>query len=108
MERETKTITTPKMNVEVVLHTYITGREAEAIQDPLFKAMSVKPTREGKEMQVGDIDTSKVRESNHLALKFVVKSVGGNPENVVDALLDMPSEDYNFVVESVEEITKKK
>lgn len=108
MERETKTITTPITKKEVVLHTYITGREAEAIQAPLLKAMKLQPNKRGEDVQMGEIDTDKIRESNHIALKSVVKSVGGQSEKVVDDLLDMPSQDYDFVVAAVDDITKKK
>lgn len=108
MERQTSTITTPITQLEVVLHTYITGREAEAIQSPLLKAMKLQPNKRGEDVQMGEIDTDKIRESNHIALRSVVKSVGGNTDNVVDTLLDMPASDYDFVVNAVDEITKKK
>ena len=90
------------------MYTYITGRDAEAIQAPLLKAMKLQPNKRGEDVQMGEIDTDKIRESNHVALKSVVKSVGGKTENVVDALLDMPAQDYEFVVEAVDDITKKK
>ncbi len=108
MDRETKEVTTPKTQVKVVIHTYITGREAEAIQAPLLKAMKIKPNAQGKDAEMGELDTDKIRESNHIALKSVVKSVNGITKDVVDTLLDMPAEDYDFVVDAVDNITKKK
>lgn len=108
MERETTTITTPVTSTVVELYTYITGRDAEAIQAPLLKAMKLQPNKRGEDVQMGEIDTDKIRESNHIALRSVVKSVGGKTDKVVDLLLDMPSQDYDFVVAAVDGITKKK
>jgi hypothetical protein len=108
MERETTKIITPVKAVEVELYTYITGREAEAIQAPLLKAMKIRPDSRGKDMEMSELDTDKIQESNHAALKAVVKTVGGKTEDVVNTLLDMPSQDYDFVVEAVDGVTKKK
>lgn len=106
MSRDTTTITTPHNPVEVVLNTYITGREFEYVQEPLMKAMDIKAGATGV-AQLGSIDISKVHESTHRLIEKMVVSVGGKTENVIDIVLDMPQTDYQFVIDKINELTKK-
>lgn len=106
MSRDTVTITTPVRKTEIVLNTYITGREFEYVQEPIMKAMDMKASANGVP-QFGGLDISKITESNHRMLEKMLVSVGGVTENLVNSVLDLPHQDYQYVVDKVNEITKK-
>lgn len=107
MERETKTIETPVQKKKVVIYTYLTGREFEYAQQPLFEAMAMRPDSSNKDIKFGNIDVSKVQEATHRLIEKHVVSVDGNKENTIDAVLDMHNDDYTFVVETLQELSKK-
>lgn len=105
MARETTTIVTPVTKTEVVLNTFITGREFEYIQEPLMQAISTKGSLTN--LEVGGMDISKISESKHRMIEKYVVSVGGSTEKVVDAVLDMRHADYEFVMTELDNISKK-
>lgn len=107
MERQTKTIQTPEMKIEVKIYTYITGREYEYTQEPLFQAMAVTPSMSG-DVKMGEINIAKVQESTHRMLEKMVVSVGEKKEDLLNVLLDMPQPDYQFVLDQINELIKKK
>ena len=104
-ERETKTINTPN-GTEVVLYTYATGREVRAIEAKYLG--SVKVDIEKGDPVFKDFDTSGSFEAEKELLKFLIVSVKGIKENCLDIVLDMPSNEYEFIVSQCNEITKKK
>lgn len=107
MTRETKTITTPTGNQTVVLNTYITGREYEYVQAPLFESMSLAPSPIG-EVNMNGFNIAKVNESTHRMLEKIIVSVDGSTDSVLDKILDMQHSDYQFIVDTVNELSKKK
>lgn len=110
MERETKKITLPITKTEVEINTYVTGREKRALTN-LYLGGDINY----------DIDSQKVKGLNmeivdkaqDLAWKTVVVSFGGKKDgddgfSIVDAILDLRAEDYQFVVDAVNEVTTDK
>ena len=108
MDRENREVVTPVKAHKVVLTTYLTGREFEYVQAPLLQAMTVKAGGIGQDVQMGNIDISKIQESTHRLIEKVVVSVDGNSDKVLDLILDMHQEDYQFVLDAVNELSKKK
>lgn len=107
MERETITLTTPVHNKEVVVHTYLTGREFEYAQSPLLEAMAIRPQGASGEVRFGQIDVNKVQEATHRLIEKHIVSVDGKTDGILDAILDMHNDDYQFVVEKIQELSKK-
>jgi len=107
MERETKEIETPVQKKKVVLYTYLTGREFEYAQAPLFEAMAMRPDAASKDVKFGSINVAKVQEATHRLIEKHVVSIDGKKENILDGILDMHNDDYQFVVESLQELSKK-
>ena len=103
--RETYTVKTPVSNQEVVLKTYITGREKRALVN-IFLSGDVSFDAAGK--NVSGLKGDLVDKAENLALATVVVSVDGKADNVVDAILDMNYADYAFVKAEVEKITADK
>jgi hypothetical protein len=101
MERELKDIVTPVGGHKVVLKAWITGREKRAINSALLDDSSMI---DGKY----SIDASNIDRMKDEAIKNVIVSINGSNENVIDTLLDMRSQDYDFVIAEIDEITSEK
>lgn len=104
-ERETKTIGTPGGH-NVVLRTYLTGREASGIKSDMLKAMrmSIPDTAAGK-VSIENVSGEFLVDQEHKTLGYLVVSVDDVRENALDLLLDLPSDDYKAVLDAVNEIT---
>ncbi|MCK9543323.1 MAG: hypothetical protein M0R03_14975 [Novosphingobium sp.] len=96
--RETIIIKTPISNAEVVLKSWITGREKREINNVLFKDVEF----EGQSYRIGGEKLAQLKDKT---IEIVVVSINGVTENVLDILLDMRSEDYDYVLSKVDEIT---
>lgn len=92
MARETKEILTPGGN-KVVVKTYLTGGEAEQIED-LFLAQS----EIGEDQKVSFNVKSVVRDANHKLIELMVVSLDGDEKNLLARLLELKADDYRAVV----------
>jgi hypothetical protein len=95
MDRPTNQFELPITKKIVVAKDWITGREFEIMQ---------KPVLENYKKGIESIDIIGV---NHSAIEAYVVSVDGKTEGVLDLVLDLPSEDYNFVIGKINEVKKK-
>ncbi len=95
-DRETRDITTPGGKI-LVIKSYITPREANAIREILIKGASV-------DLNDMDAKIDKVPAENLVAfsnamLKDVVVSYDGKTENILDVLLDLKDlKEFNFIL----------
>ena len=94
------TITTPKGGIIVVLKEYITGRDTRVLRGALIKAAKIN-----QEGGVTGIDIVAMNASDDEKIKVAIVSVDGSKDKLVDALLDMPKEDYDFVMEAIDDLT---
>lgn len=99
--RELITIKTPIGGVDVVLKAWLTGREKRDINSVLFQDTEFN---DGKY----SISGSKLTAVKDAAIRNVVVSVNGVTEDILNILLDMRSEDYDFIVNKVDELTSEK
>lgn len=105
MERPTISVTTPESKHVVILKEWITGREFESLNEPLLK--NYKVSSKGS-IEDSEVSGSLISEMNRQALLVWIVSIDGSTENVVDKALDMRKEDYQFVVDKINELSKKK
>lgn len=104
MEREYIDFATPKTQTKIVIKAWLTGREKRAIQSVYLNNASFKD--EAVEIK-GDLVTKAQDE----AIKTVVVSVGevkGDADKVLEALLDLHDEDYQFVLKEINKMTREK
>lgn len=101
MERETTSFKTPVSQQEVVIKSWLTGREKRKIQEVYLNEMSFK----GGEDASYDLRGELVNKAQDVAIQTVVVSVDGKAENILDILLDMRGQDFDFVVEQINKIT---
>lgn len=92
--RPTQKFELPVTKKEVVINEWITGREHEETQKPLFKSLQAK-------------EQVNIQEMTHKMIEVFVVSLGGVSESKLDLILDLPYEDYNFIIEKINEIKKK-
>lgn len=103
MERETKEIITPVDKHKVVLKAYITGREKRDMKNIYFKGVEFE--MDGVKTKSNKMDMQKMTENaENKTIEVIVVSVNGKPE-VVNAILDMKSKDFDFVIAEINEIT---
>ena len=105
MDRETKTIETPISKQSVVLYTFLLGREKRALTN-VFLGKSLNISLDSQ--NVTGIDSAVIEQAQELGWKTVVVSIDGSKENIVETILNMRSEDYDFVVAAVNELTSQK
>lgn len=104
----THKITTPKDNRIVEIKDWITGREAEHIDELMYEAVAVKSDMAGK-TDIGNIDLKKmISETNHRKITTFVVSVDDVKEDVLNKVLDMPETDTQFILDQIEDQRKKK
>lgn len=101
---DTITITTPATQKVVILKSFITGGDDEAIQGVIEDSLSIDASGDGDGQ--AKIRGSVVREMRHKALEIVVLSVDGESEDVVEKLRALPVQDYKFVCAKVDEVTE--
>ena len=99
--RETIIIETPKQKQKVELKTWLTGGEKRSITNSLLKGAEFTQD----ELQNPTIKGESVSEMQDNTIKAIVVSVDEKTENVLQTILDMRSEDFDFVVEEINKIT---
>lgn len=111
MQAPTKTIETPRGKHKVEIKEWITGKDREYINEPMYSAVQTKTSNIGgkPDMQIGNIDIkSFITESGHREITTFVVSVDGVKEKVLEAVLGMHEDDTAFVKEQIEAVSKKK
>lgn len=104
-ERPTIEIKTPHGHV-VVLKEYATGRESNELQNIYLSSAKISVV--GNTPKIDGFDPKAEEQVIHKMIGLLVVSVDGSTDGVVDAVLDMRVDDYNAVVEKLNEVTGKK
>ena len=86
MNRPTKTIETPFGKHQVVIKEWITAREREEMQKPMFDALKIKQQGIG-EVSFSDFDASLYHKQQHGLISAWVESVDGVNEGILDKCL---------------------
>ena len=106
MERETKDITTPIGQQKVILKAWLTGRERRDIRSVILEEVKFEQNADGSDVTPGyNISGSVLNKAQDKAFESVVVSVDGNTEKIVDTILDMRDEDFDFIVKEIDKIT---
>lgn len=105
MERETKEIITPISKQSIKIKTYLTGRERRALTN-IYIESGVEIDSETQ--NVKGIKPEVIDKAQDLGWKTVIVSIDDTTDNIVDRILDMRSEDFEFVAKAVNEITANK
>lgn len=112
-------VTTPAGGHKVVFKPFVTARMQLATRGVYLKHVSIDPRKftsaktEGMtEEEAGDLaDFDKIpaealTEIKNIGIQHMVVSVDGSKENILDTVLDMRTEDYDFILAEIEKINK--
>ena len=104
MSRPTREFKTPLGNV-VVINEYLTGREAQELKEIMLRGMTINMA-DAKNGQVAMDQTSStfLVDQEKAAMKYLVVSVNGNSADPVTLLLDLPSCEYDAIVQELQKI----
>ena len=97
-DRSTKKVILPVTKKEVEIYTYITGGEKRQINEILTDGIKADLTGQAK----GEVSLSVVYKSNDKALELLVRGM------TVEEIKDLPSTDYDFLLDCVNEVTNDK
>ena len=96
MEREFTTIELPVTKKSVTIKKWLTGREYEELQRPIYDAF-----------KTGKTETPDILLVVHKAIEVYVVSVGDKSANLIEIIRDLPYDDYDFIVSTINELKKK-
>lgn len=118
MNAPTKEFETPISKTKVVIKDWITGKEREYINEPLYKINAQPKLVGGKaDVQLGQVDMKEIMiESQHRELEMFIVSIEEKTEFEVNGkkipaweyALELPEEDTEFIKNQIEANSKKK
>lgn len=102
--KEQVEVTTPITKKKIVLRGYITGRIKQEIEAIFLNSTS---------MVAGQEDTPEMTfnggvalQATNKAIELIVLSVDGSSDNVLDLVLDLPEQDFEFIKGEVNKIQR--
>lgn len=91
---------------KVVVKTYATGREVQAIQQTYFKGAAIELI--GKEPTIKDFNPAIRQEVEAEMIRQLVVSLNDSVENILDRCLDLPNDEYEELIAVLDELASKK
>lgn len=110
MERETIELITPIGGDKVLVKKWLTGGESERLQEIfLDKYESNFNDLDDKGNPKVNIPLSgkTIIEARHRTIETMILSINGKKENILQTVLDMRTEDYTFINDELNKISKK-
>ena len=95
-------VKTPINKIKVELKSWITGRQQREIDNVAIASAEI--SIENNKPNISKIQASVARKIEDKSIEVVVVSVNDSTEKVLDAVLDMHSADYNFILEQVNKV----
>lgn len=102
--RETLKFKTPIGNKEIEIKAWLTGQEQRTIRNPFFENASFGITG----IEKFQFSSELINKAQDLAFEIVVVSIDGTKDNIIQRILDMRAEDFDFIVKKINEITSGK
>ena len=99
MDRETKELTTQSGD-KVVIKSWLTGGENEAIQDIFLASQEI-----GQQSDI-KIKGSLITDANHKTIETVVVSVNGDDKDILKKCLNLKAKDYKFIIDEINKTLK--
>lgn len=100
-DRETKTIQTPIGKDNVTIKTYLTAKEEMEIQKILFDSAEISG---GVVTNMSGSKSEVMFGMEKKLMEIAVVKINDDNKDIVNRLLDMRANDYNFVKEEIDKI----
>lgn len=99
-------LTTPVEGKKVVIRGFVNGRIKQAISAMYLAGSTIETTldKAGKEVSKQVTNALVGQDATLKALELMVISVEGQAEGVVDSILDLCEQDYDFVKAEVDKV----
>jgi hypothetical protein len=101
MERENIERLTPVEKHKCILKAWLTGREKRAISEVLLKGANFLSDEGTKPTFSGEL----INKAQDIAITTVLVSIDGKTEDILNIVLDMRGEDFDFIVEEISKVT---
>lgn len=98
---ENQTIITPIGEHKIELKPYLTGRDMRELKAIYLRIGKVDATGQG----ITDIKPEVAEEAENKTFELAIISIDKSPENILKRVLDMPSKDYSFILDEINELT---
>jgi len=105
MNRETTSFETPIGKHKVTIKTFLNGRERRALTN-VYLSGELEMNTDGQTIK--GVKAELIDKAQNLAWETVIVSINESTENIVETILDMHSDDYEFVIKQVNAITTSK
>lgn len=102
---DTKIIETPLGKSKIEIKEWLTGRDRRALRAVYLNKSEMKMGTKEPEFALSG---SLIEEAENKAIEIVVVSIDGKKEDILNKLLNMRDEDYEFVMENINRITAEK
>jgi len=103
MARTTTKFKTPTDAHEIEVHEYLTGGEAEQIQDAVIGDVKVDIGGETS----GELSGKNVRKAQDTTLKLMLVSVDGSKDDLIKTVKDFRQKDYQAVIDKINKLTSE-
>lgn len=101
--RETKTILTPGGH-EIILRAWVTGREKRELKNVFLENINL--STEGESVKTSPFNASSlIDKAENKALEIIIVSLDGNSENLLEVILNLPADEYDFIIKEVNKIS---
>lgn len=104
MDRPTTKFNTPS-GKEVVIKTYLTGREKLQLQEALLAEMKVKLPGAGVAPEIQEVPGSVLVAQEKKLIELAIVSYDGSATDVYNRIMDLPSDEYDSIKAEVDKIT---
>ena len=103
--RETKSFTTSGNHV-LAIKTWVSGREFNEIQGVYLSEMKLSVV--GGKPQIESFNPLVEKKATEKLIEVMVVSFDGKTTGIVDAILDLPVEEYDEVIAKIKEVSDSK
>lgn len=104
MDRETTTLVVGANTLTVL--TYLTGRELRDIQNAMLDNLDMK--QKNGETEIGGFKASMLSAQQDKQIEIIVKKFNEETSDIVNKVLDLPSDEFQIVTDYLKKITEKK
>jgi len=102
--RETKEVTIGAHTF--TLHTYITGRESRLVQTEMINNLEMKQANGSPEISGFKGELIALQEDR--LISAIVTVMDGSSENIIDRILDLPTDEYDAILKEVRTVAEGK
>lgn len=104
-KRETKTIETPIDKHKIEIKTYMNGREWREIQNIYVEMANIQVGNDQNVNTEIKGNAELMTKAQDKTIEMLVISVNGKEENILDEILEMKKEDYDFILDELNKTT---